>query len=107
MAWIKESSSARGYGSRWQKLRLVILARDHHLCQCAECATLQVPKLANEVNHKVSKADAKRMGWTQDQIDATSNLEAVNAECHERITQKQKGNRTRAEIGLDGWPMHQ
>lgn len=104
MAWSKESSHARGYGAAWRKLRLHILARDCYLCQCDECAKRQVPLAANEVNHKVPKAEAKRLGWTQDQIDDPSNLEAVNPECHERITREQKGIKPKRRIGPDGWP---
>ena len=105
MAWSKESSSKRGYGAKWQKLRLFILARDMHLCQCDQCGggdKRLTP--ASEVNHKVSKAEARFKGWTQDQIDDPSNLEAVNAECHKRITAHQKGHRARPVIGVDGWP---
>jgi 5-methylcytosine-specific restriction protein A len=105
MAWGKESRHERGYGSRWDKLRLVILARDHYLCQCAECATLMVPRPATEVNHKVSKAEARRLGWTEQQIDAESNLEAVNGECHKLITQQQQGHKPRQMVGADGWPI--
>lgn len=104
MAWSKESSHARGYGARWQKLRLVILRRDRFLCQCEQCAKRQVPLPANEVNHKVSKAEARRLGWTEEQIDDPSNLEAVHPDCHKRITQEQQGKSMRCEIGVDGWP---
>jgi 5-methylcytosine-specific restriction protein A len=105
MAWSKESSHSRGYGARWQKLRLRILARDKYLCQCPDCLGGQkLLTIANEVNHKVSKAEAKRLGWAQEQIDDPSNLEAVNSECHKRITQEQQGKKPRRRIGTDGWP---
>lgn len=105
MAWSKESSSSRGYGARWQKLRLVILRRDKYLCQCTECAQRLVPRPASEVNHKVSKAEARRLGWTEEQIDHPSNLEAVNSDCHKRITALQNGYTLRPQIGTDGWPI--
>lgn len=104
MAWSKESSHSRGYGAQWRKLRLTILERDHYLCQCSECAKRLVPLPANEVNHKVSKAQAKQLEWTQEQIDDPSNLEALNHDCHERITAQQKGGKPRRAIGVDGWP---
>ena len=104
MAWSKESSHLRGYGAAWRKIRLRILERDHWLCQCKECAKRPVPLPANEVNHKTPKAEAQRRKWTQEQIDAESNLESVNSVCHERITKEQKGYRIRPKIGLDGWP---
>jgi 5-methylcytosine-specific restriction protein A len=106
VAWSKESRHARGYGSAWDKLRLYILERDFHLCQCAECAKRLVPLPANQVNHKTSKAEAQKLGWTQDQIDDPSNLEAVNADCHERITKEQKGHKDRRKgVAADGWPL--
>jgi 5-methylcytosine-specific restriction endonuclease McrA len=86
-------------------LRLFILARDKGLCQCSECSKRFLPLPANEVNHKVPKAQAECMGWTQEQIDDPSNLEAVNHDCHERITMEQKGFKPRKRIGADGWPV--
>jgi len=104
VAWSKESRQARGYGPQWDKLRKVILARDMGLCQCDECAKRLVPLPANEVDHIVPKAKARRLGWTEEQIDAESNLRAVNGDCHKRITAQQKGHRPRPRIGVDGWP---
>lgn len=97
MAWSKESSHARGYGARWQKLRLVILRRDLYLCQCDECAKRQVPLPANEVDHITPKAQ----GGTDDE----SNLRSVNTDCHKRITKQQQGRRPTPRIGADGWPI--
>lgn len=102
MAWSKESSSSRGYGAKWQRLREVILRRDNYLCQCDECAKQLVPQPATEVNHKVSKAQAKQLGWTLEQMDAESNLEAVNSKCHERITKLQKGHKPRPTFDANG-----
>lgn len=82
------------------------MERDFYLCQCSECAKRQVPLPAHEVNHKTPKAEAERLGWTQEQMDAPSNLEAVNRECHKRITMQQKGHRPKPRgVGCDGWPM--
>lgn len=96
MAWSKESSAARGYGAAWRKLRLRILARDMHLCQCEQCAQRAVPLPATDVDHIKPKAQ----GGTDDE----QNLRALNRECHKRITQEQQGKRWRHEVGLDGWP---
>ena len=86
------SSTERGYGSQWRKLRLIVLRRDNGLCQCPECmGGVKRVTQAHEVDHIVSKARAERMGWTQGQIDALSNLRAVNRECHKRITQIDQG----------------
>lgn len=64
-----------------------------------------VPRPAGEVNHKVPKAEARRLGWSEEQIDHPSNLEAVNSNCHKRITQEQQGHQPKRQTGLDGWPM--
>lgn len=99
MAWSKESSHSRGYGSAWQRLRLVILSRDMGLCQCDECKGGELRlTLATEVDHIKPKAE----GGT----DEESNLRAVNSECHRRITAQQKGHRApRPAVGADGWPV--
>jgi 5-methylcytosine-specific restriction enzyme A len=102
-------SLKRGYGVEWDRLRLTILARDNYLCQCDQCkggAPDGRVTLANEVNHIMPKAQAKRLGWTQKQIDHPSNLQSVNEDCHKRITVQQQGKTLRAKVrvGLDGWP---
>lgn len=80
----------RGYGYAWEKLRIEILRRDHGMCQCPDCqgGRLRVTP-ANEVHHIVGKAEARLRGWTQAEIDHPSNLQAINRECHARITSKQ------------------
>jgi 5-methylcytosine-specific restriction enzyme A len=106
MAWSKESRHARGYGSAWDKLRLRILARDSHLCQCPDCLGGKKRLTpASEVHHKVPKADAKRMGWTQAQVDHPDNLQSVAKACHQRMTDEHEGRKPKARVGLDGWPV--
>jgi 5-methylcytosine-specific restriction protein A len=106
MAWSKESRHARGYGTRWDKLRLVILRRDKYLCQCPDClGGAKRVRAASEVDHIVPKAEGKRLGWSEDQIDAETNLRAVNSDCHKRLTARQKGYKPRPQIGADGWPV--
>lgn len=102
--WSSESSTKRGYDYRWQQTRKRILERDCYLCKCDECKRTGALKPANEVNHIVSKAEAKRLGWTRQQTDAESNLHAINADCHKRVTLEQRGYRPRQAIGPDGWP---
>ena len=93
-----KTTTERGYGATWQKLRKRILERDTYLCQCPECkgGTLRV-RLAQEVDHIKPKA--------QGGTDHPDNLRAVSKECHERLTQEQQGKRTKPQIGLDGWPV--
>ena len=94
---IKGTSSERGYGYAWQKLRLRILARDSYLCQCDVCKRSGYVKEATEVDHIVPKAQ----GGTDD----PSNLRAVHRSCHLRISLEQKGYAVPRTIGADGWPV--
>lgn len=96
--WSSESRHARGYGSEWDRIRKVILARDHYICQCPDCkgGELRV-RVANQVDHILPKAN----GGTDD----PSNLRAVNFECHAKLTLEQRGYKPKPSIGLDGWPI--
>lgn len=107
MAWHKSTRQERGYGRAWDITRLRILARDQYLCQCRHCKAEGRTALASEVDHVMSKAECKRRGWTVEQIDADSNLAAINHDCHKRKTIEDQGGtmRERVEIGLDGWPI--
>jgi 5-methylcytosine-specific restriction protein A len=108
VTWHTSSRHERGYGSQWDKVRLEILARDHGLCQCAQCQDgVKLPRPATEVHHIVSKARAKQMRWTQQQVDDPSNLQAINSECHKRITLAEQGKSftPKTTTGADGWPV--
>lgn len=59
----------------------------------------------SQVDHIVSKANAKRMGWAQAQIDADSNLQCICESCHKDKTQREQGHEPKREIGRDGWPV--
>jgi hypothetical protein len=43
--------------------------------------------------------------WTDAQIDAESNLQCINSECHKIKTLKEEGKRIKPKIGADGWPI--
>jgi 5-methylcytosine-specific restriction protein A len=104
MAWSKESRQSRGYGATWDKLRLVILARDGGICQhCLR--TTGLVHIGTEVDHIVSKAKALRMKWSQEQIDAESNLQCIGKACHAKKTKEEMGFKPKPVIGPDGWPM--
>jgi len=105
--WHSTSRRSRGYGPEWDRLRKAILKRDQYLCQCRHCKAEGRTTLATEVDHVVSKANAKRKGWTDAQIDHPSNLQAINAECHKIKTIEDEGRTPipRATIGLDGFPI--
>lgn len=99
-----ESRHVRGYGTAWDKLRLVVLKRDLYLCQCPECKSAGRITPANEVDHIIPRADFEAGRATGDS-EALTNLRAVNEKCHDRLDLEQRGFRARPEIGIDGWPI--
>lgn len=103
MSWSKESRHLRGYGTDWDKLRKLILQRDNGICQACYRSTGRIHS-GTEVDHVISKAKAVKMKWTQDQIDAESNLQCINKDCHKTKTLKEEGKKIKQEFGLDGWP---
>ena len=106
--WSRESRHARGYGTAWDKLRLLVLQRDHGLCQCDHCKGGEIRLTpATEVDHVISKAKARARGWTDEQIDDPSNLQSINEDCHKRKTEQEQGkvHRPKVRIGADGYPI--
>src|SRR6476620_3493062 len=105
MAWSTQSSSKRGYGSKWKRVRLFVLDRDSHLCQCARCRGGKLRlTVATEVNHIVPKAwfaDGRATGDPDD----PSNLHAVNHDCHKRITLEQQGKKPGQRFDARGYPI--
>lgn len=104
MAWSKESRQSRGYGAAWDRLRKTVMERDKWLCQV--CAKAGRTTSAKAVDHITSKAKAATMRWTQEQIDAESNLQAICKPCHDVKTEQEQGKkkRERVTVGPDGWP---
>ncbi|MCO7225749.1 HNH endonuclease [Pleionea sp. CnH1-48] len=73
------TSSQRGYGAKWQKLRKEILARDKYLCQiCLSASRIQA---AQTVDHIISKA----RGGTDD----PNNLQSLCYPCHDFKTARE------------------
>lgn len=105
MAWSKESRHSRGYGAEWDKIRKAVIKRDCGMCQ--ECKRQGRVTMGREVDHITNKAKAKAMGWTDDQIDALTNLQLLCSPCHKAKTAKDEGRtyRPKVRIGLDGWPV--
>jgi 5-methylcytosine-specific restriction protein A len=91
------SRHSRGYGTAWDKLRLVILRRDCGICQCDECKSTGRLKVATEVDHVIPKAK----GGTDDE----SNLVAINRECHKRKSLRDQGKNVKRRTGPDGYSM--
>ena len=96
--WPRTPRAERGYGAQWDKIRLIVLRRDCGLCQCDECKAQGKLTAATEVNHIKPIA--------QGGDDSPENLQAVNHDCHERITAVQNGRsvKPRVSIGIDGYP---
>lgn len=93
------SRHERGYGAAWDRLRPIILARDHHLCQvCLAEGKLTTAKI---VDHIKPKAD----GGTDD----PDNLRTICAPHHKAKTTREghdaRGHKALRVIGLDGYPI--
>ena len=78
-----KTTTQRGYGYAWQKLRKVILARDYYLCQ--PCKRKGLLTEASEVDHIKEKAN----GGTDD----PDNLQAICTPCHRAKTGAGKKSR--------------
>ena len=81
------SRHQRGYGAKWDKLRLTILARDKSLCQV--CAELGLLTIGNAVDHKVNKAEWQRRYGTLAGVDDPQNLRCICVECHKAKTARE------------------
>lgn len=103
--WSTVSRHLRGYGSEWQKTRKRILQRDCGICQ--PCKRIGYIHQGNEVDHIVSKAEGKRLGWAQSRIECDDNLQTINADCHKLKTAKEQGRslKPKQTIGIDGFPI--
>jgi 5-methylcytosine-specific restriction enzyme A len=90
-----KSRQSRGYGARWDKLRLRILARDSHLCQ--PCLNTGILKPATQVDHITPKAK----GGTDD----PDNLQAICDPCHKDKTAREaaeaQGRTVKKRIAFD------
>ena len=75
------SSCKRGYGRRWQKLRLLVLNR---YPVCAHCNR----EASTDVDHIIPKADGGK--------DAMENLQGLCATCHAIKTTREKRERRRS-----------
>lgn len=69
------TAAQRGYGGRWQRLRLAFLS-EHPLC--AHCLAAGVVTSATDVHHLKPRRDGG--------LDLASNLQAVCHACHSRVT---------------------
>lgn len=91
------SRHARGYGSRWVKLRRQALLRDDFLCQ--HCLLIGNHTAATDVDHIIPKADGG--------ADSMTNLQSLCRSCHSEKTRLENSHRkgNKRVIGIDGWPV--
>lgn len=85
------TSSERGYGAAWRKVRARVLRRDQGLCQV--CAAAGRVTAAGEVDHIISKAEAARLKWSRHQVDQHDNLQAICSDCHKAKTAMERSGR--------------
>lgn len=74
------SSTKRGYGSKWRKLRKLVLERDMYVCVL--CRKNNIVKYATDVDHIKPKA--------QGGSDDIENLQSLCRACHRKKTSKEK-----------------
>lgn len=75
------SSTARGYGYRWQQARERFL-RLHPLCQCEDCMEGEKRlTVASIVDHRIPHRGDQSLFWDE------SNWQAMAKPCHDRKTQ--------------------
>ena len=84
---VRGTRQERGYGRAWEITRERILERDDRLCQ--PCAHIDRVSVATQVDHIVGKAIARSRGWTTEQIEADSNLQAICDACHKAKTARE------------------
>lgn len=79
-----KTAHQRGYTARWQKLRLIILAREP---LCRACTAQGRTRAATMVDHITPKA----RGGNDDE----ANLQPLCAECHDAKTRAENGAKPR------------
>lgn len=79
----KKSSTARGYGYKWQKARAGYLAK---YPLCVYCQTKGFVIEATVVDHIVPHEGDQKLFWNSD------NWQALCATCHSSVKQKQERN---------------
>jgi len=92
------TSTERGYGTAWRKLRDRAMRRDKWLCQ--PCLREGRVTPATEGDHIEPKSKGGK--------DVLDNVQAICTSCHKAKTDKEaaeaQGRRVKPTIGDDGWP---
>lgn len=68
----------RTRGGKWMRTIARIMRRANGLCECDDCKAQMAPRPAHQVDHIIELADGG--------ADADHNLQALNADCHDRKT---------------------
>lgn len=79
---IRETSTQRGYGSRWQKARMTFLARSP---LCVECEAAGRVTAATVVDHITPHKGDQAMFWD------SGNWQSMCGPCHNRKTATEDG----------------
>jgi len=99
------SRQERGYGAKWEKLRLQILARDQYLCQqCDREGRLTGLVTGNPRHPRAANVDhitPKAQGGTDD----PDNLESLCRTCHNAKTASEQGWYTPRGCDAEGNPL--
>lgn len=106
MPWGSKTRQERNYGSAWEKLRKLTIARDKGLCQM--CLKEGRVTRGKDVDHIVSRAKAKQMGWSDERTESLANTQYLCREHHLAKTEQEQGKTKRPprpKIGPDGWPV--
>jgi 5-methylcytosine-specific restriction protein A len=91
------SSTARGYGSDWRKVRLLHLAGEPLCRMCAEQGRVTAATDVDHIKAFEGLGDPLRLD--------RGNLRSLCRPCHMQRTARQASGREIARIGVDGWPV--
>ncbi|MDG6880958.1 HNH endonuclease [Phocoenobacter uteri] len=75
-----KTSTQRGYGAKWRRIRAIVLDRDKHLCQL--CLKQGIYTSATTVDHIIPKA--------HNGTDNLSNLQSLCNACHKAKTARER-----------------
>lgn len=106
MPWGLKSRHERSYGKEWERLRKLVIERDKGLCQACLKENRITP--GKDVDHIVSRAKARQLGWSKESTESLSNAQYLCRSHHLAKTEQEQGKTKHAakpRIGADGWPI--
>jgi 5-methylcytosine-specific restriction protein A len=84
---VRGNRHQRGYGWEHEKSRERVFARDEHLCQ--PCLRAGFVRVGTHCDHVISKAEARSLGWSEEQIESDSNKQCICVDCHASKTARE------------------